>query len=59
MAFGVSWAGRRKLRDGFCGYRGGGGGGGLKLNAHLLACLAGSGAGSDSAYLCMYGQLRL
>ena len=45
-AFGVGRARRRKLRDGFCGkmVR-------LKADARSPACPAGSGAGSDSAYL--------
>ena len=44
--FGVGWAGRRKLRDGFCGQTGR-----LKADARSPACLAGSGTGSDLVYL--------
>ena len=52
-AFGVGWARRRKLRDRFCGKKGR-----LKANAHSPACPAGSGAGSDSAYLWTGGSNR-
>ena len=47
------WARRRRFRDGFCGKTGH-----LKANAHSPACPAGSGAGSDSAYLWMGGSDR-
>ena len=50
-AFGVGWARRRKLRDGFCGER-------LKADASWPACPAGSGAGSDSANIWTSGSNR-
>ena len=52
-AFGVGWARRRKLRDGFCVKTGR-----LKADVRSPACPAGSGTGSDSAYLWTGGSNR-
>ena len=51
--FGVGWAGRRKLWDGFCGQTGR-----LMADAHSPACPAGSGTGSDLVYLWTGGLNR-